>query len=92
MNVKRIPSTGDLLLLRSVGGGPGLRTPFVSVISKDDGRTWINERIIASDPLENYGYPCLLFIDDLVIVGYGSKAGSRVARFPVNWFYLSSQG
>jgi sialidase-1 len=90
LNVKRIPKTGDLLLLRSVGGGAGLRTPFVSVISKDDGKTWINERIIASDPQENYGYPCLLFIDDLAIVGYGSKAGSRVARFPVKWFYEKS--
>ena len=87
LNVKRIPSTGDLLLLRSVGGENGLRTPFVSVISKDDGQTWINERIIAGDPQERYGYPSLLFIDDLAIVGYGSNAGSRVARFPVKWFY-----
>jgi len=87
LNVKRIPSTGDLLLLRSTGGTRGLRTPFVSVLSKDDGKTWTNERVIASDPKENYGYPCLLFIDGIAIVGYGSKAGSRVARIPVKWFY-----
>ena len=87
LNVKRIPSTGDLLLLRSVGGENGVRTPFVSVISRDDGQTWTNERIIAGDPQERYGYPCLLFLDDQVIVGYGSMAGSRVARFPTRWFY-----
>ena len=87
LNVKRIPSTDDLLLLRSLHGEDGVRSPFVSVISKDDGKTWINERIIAGDPQERYGYPCLLFIDDLAIVGYGSFAGSRVARIPVKWFY-----
>lgn len=90
LNIKRIPSTGDLLLLRSTGGAAGFRTPFVSIISKDDGKTWGNERIIASDPKENYGYPCLLFMDGTAIVGYGSKSGSRVARFPVSWFYEDS--
>ena len=87
LNVKRIPSTGDLLLLRSLRGEDGVRSPFVSVISKDDGKTWINERIIASDPKERYGYPCLLFIGETAIIGYGSFAGSRVARIPVKWFY-----
>jgi sialidase-1 len=90
LNVKRIPSTGDLLLLRSLSGEDGVRSPFVSAISKDDGKTWTNERIIASDPKERYGYPCLLFINNLAIVGYGSNAGSRVARFPVEWFYKKS--
>ena len=85
--VKRIPSTGDLLLLRSQSGEAGVRSPFVSVISKDDGKTWTNERIIAGDPKERYGYPCLLFIADTAIIGYGSFAGSRVARIPVKWFY-----
>jgi WD40 repeat protein len=85
--VKRIPSTGDLLLLRCRSGEEGVRSPFVSVISKDDGKTWTNERIIAGDPKEHYGYPCLLFIDETAIVGYGSFAGSRVARIPVGWFY-----
>ena len=87
LNVKRIPSTGDLLLLRSVAGENGVRSPFVAVISRDDGETWTNERVIAGDPEERYGYPCLLFLDDQVIVGYGSMAGSRVARFPTRWFY-----
>jgi len=70
-----------LILLRSVRGEDGLRTPFVSVISRDAGKTWTNERIIASDPQESYGYPSLLFIDDTVIVGHGSKAGSRGVVF-----------
>ena len=87
LNVKRIPGTGDLLLLRTTGGEPPRRTPFVSAISRDDGKTWTAERVIAGDPEERYGYPCLMFVDQTAIIGYNSKAGPHVARIAVDWFY-----
>ena len=87
LNVKRIPPKGGLLLLRTTGGKAGYRTPFVSVISRDDGKTWINERVIAGDPDNDYGYPFLTFLDDLALVGYHKRDGLYVARISVDWFY-----
>lgn len=58
ITIDRIPSTGDLLLLRCTGSGEEgrTRTPFVSAISKDEGKTWILERVIAGEPKGDYGY------------------------------------
>lgn len=88
--VKRIPSTGDLLLLRCTGGPtepPRRRTPFASVVSKDDGLTWTNERVIAGDPENDYGYPGLLFVDDMALVCFHARDGLHVARIQIPWFY-----
>ncbi len=90
LNVKRIPSTGDLLLVRSSDGPkepPRVRTPFVSVISKDDGATWTNDRTIAGDPEDDYGYPSLMFLDDLALISYHQRDGLHVARIGIDWFY-----
>lgn len=87
MNIQRIPRTGDLLLLRCSAGQNRLRTPFVSAISKDEGRTWIHTRVIGGDAEDDYGYPSLLFLDDVAIVSYHRRDGLHVARIPVEWFY-----
>ena len=87
LNVKRIPSTGDLVLLRSTGTEGRLRTPFVSAISTDEGLTWSHERMIGSDPDDDYGYPSLTFIDDIALVSYHKRDGIYVARIGVDWFY-----
>jgi sialidase-1 len=90
LNVKRVPSTGDLLLLRCKGGPadpPHRRTPFVSVISKDDGETWTLERAIMGDPEDDYGYPGLLFVGDLALICYHQRDGLHVARIGIDWFY-----
>lgn len=90
LNVKRIPSTGDLLLVRSSSGPkepPHRRTPFVSVISTDDGATWTHERVIAGDPEDDYGYPGLTFVGDMALVVYHQRDGLHVARIGVDWFY-----
>lgn len=85
--VKRIPSTGDLLLVRTSGGEGSLRTPLVSILSRDEGKTWEKERVLAGDPTEVYGYPCLTFVEGVALIGYSSKAGTRVARVAPKWFY-----
>ena len=90
LNIKRIPKTGDLLLLRCSSGPdqpPYRRTPFVSVISKDDGETWENERVMMGDPEDDYGYPSLLFVDDTAIISYHQRDGLHVLRIGVDWFY-----
>jgi len=90
LNVKRIPSTGDLLLVRSSGGSseaPRRRTPFVSILSKDDGETWENQRVIAGDPENDYGYPSLLFAGDIALISYHQRDGLHLARIGVDWFY-----
>jgi sialidase-1 len=90
LNIKRIPRTGDLLLLRCSDGPaepPRRRTPFVSVISKDDGETWENERVMMGDPEDDYGYPSLLFVDDTAIISYHQRDGLHVLRIGVDWFY-----
>jgi hypothetical protein len=88
LHVSRIPSTGNLLLVRSTGNGgkvPGerprvfnrgdgnkhyIRTPFTSIISRDEGETWENEQIIAGDPYGDFGYPSVLHLDNLALVSY----------------------
>jgi len=90
LNVKRIPSTGDLLLVRCAGGPAGpqrWRTPFVSVISRNEGKTWAHERVMMGDPEDDYGYPSLTFVDDLAIISYHQRDGLHVLRIGIDWFY-----
>ena len=86
--VERIPSTGDLVLLRCTGGERGKyrRTPFVSAISKDEGETWTHEKVIAGDPDDDYGYPSLTFLDDMALISYHQRNGIHVARLSISWF------
>jgi len=87
---KRIPATGDLLLLRC-SGGPAepfrWRTPFVSIISRDEGETWANERVLMGAPDNDYGYPSLTFVDDLALISYHQRDGLHVLRVSTEWFY-----
>ena len=89
LNLDRIPSTGDLVLLRCTGGERGKyrRTPFVSALSKDEGRSWVQERVIAGDPNGDYGYPSLTFMDEAALISYHKRDGLYVAHVPVEWFY-----
>lgn len=93
--VRRIPGTGDLLFLwiseRSVDKtNPKIhrRCALSSVISKDEGKTFVNQRNIVADPEDDFGYQCVEFLgDDLALVAYHARDGLHVARIPVKWFY-----
>jgi len=89
VTVKRIPSTGDLLLIRTTAGQGGRRTPLVSVISKDEGETWESPRELASDPEDDYGYQSVTFLqsEDVCVVSYHARDGLHVARVRTEWFY-----
>lgn len=64
-----------------------VRTPFTATVSRDEGASWENERIIAGDPCGDYGYPSVLHGDGFTIVSYHSLDGLHVARIPTGWFY-----
>ncbi len=46
-----------------------------------------NERIIQGNPEDDYGYPSLLFVDNLALISYHQRDGLHVARIGTDWFY-----
>lgn len=90
VTITRIPSTGDLLLIRTTGGKEGKRNPMVSAISRDEGTTWTNERPIAADPDGDYGYQSVTFVDNVAVISYHALDGLHVARIPPDWFYAKN--
>jgi sialidase-1 len=89
VTLKRIPSTGDLLLIRTTAGDGGRRTPLVSVVSRDEGETWESPRELASDPEDDYGYQSVTFLpdEDVCVMSYHARDGLHVARIATGWFY-----
>ena len=100
-SIERIPSTGDLLLVwndhRSVGPElKGKRTPFSAAVSKDDGKTWVNAKVLEDAPKGWYCYTAIEFVGDHVLLGHCAGTQDRgrsgldttqITRFPVEWLY-----
>lgn len=96
--IRRIPATGDLLLIwnntydPSAGHG-GPRTPLTAAVSRDEGRTWEDVRNLEADPARTYAYTSALFHRGRAILTYwesGPAPGQLSSRFrslPVAWFY-----
>ncbi|NQU54753.1 MAG: exo-alpha-sialidase [Bacteroidetes bacterium] len=98
-SIKRIPTTGDLLLVWNnnfkEGRDGGKRTPYNMAISKDEGKTWIKTKTIESDPDGWYCYTAINFVDDYVLLGH--CAGNRklfnglettqITRLHMDWIY-----
>jgi len=81
--IKRIPSTGDLLLiwndhtnvdasLRATPTYGGKRTPVSVAISKDDGKTWIHVHRLLADPKGWYSYFAVYFYRGEVLFGFSN--------------------
>lgn len=96
--IRRIPSTGDLILVwnhnyESGAGHSGKRTPLNVAISTDDGLTWKNRRVLESNPDLSYSYTSLSFVRDRAILSYwvgdNSKRqwSTKFRSLPVSWFY-----
>lgn len=97
--IERIPSTGDLLAAwndhRDVAVGlKGLRTPYCVAISRDEGRSWNEVRVMEDDPNGWYCYTAMDFVGGRVILGHcagdrrkGGLNTTQVTSFPVNWLY-----
>jgi sialidase-1 len=89
-SVARIPETGDLIVVWNDNGVDQKRTPFNIAISKDEGKTWINNKILENDPKGSYCYTAIHFNDkNEILLGYfdWSTTGSTVKKIPVSWLY-----
>jgi sialidase-1 len=99
-SIKRIPSTGDLLLAWNntpdfSGPTHGKRTPFNVAISRDDGAMWTNIKTLEEDPDGWYCYTAIHFSGEHVVLSHCAdnlKQGkalstTQITRFPVKWMY-----
>ena len=97
-NCKRVPSTGDLLLIWNHSSDGRSRSPLTAAISKDDGETWSNVRDLEDDANHPCAYPSITFVGDEVLLTYYRKEGGgpgpssggaelKLKILPVSWFY-----
>ena len=94
-SIKRIPSTGDLLLVWN--NSPDQRFPLTAAISKDEGETWQHIRNLDEDPEHTYAYTSIEFLKDRALFTYyagpqhGVKGDPRwslkLRSVPLTWFY-----
>ena len=98
-SIRRIPSTGDLLLLWNNNSGENgkhtsHRTHFNSAISSDEGETWRHVRTVAESPRGLYCYYAIEFVDETVLIGHiaewnADKTGlsAAITRLSLDWLY-----
>ncbi|MEW6303555.1 MAG: sialidase family protein [Verrucomicrobiota bacterium] len=90
----RMPD-GNLLLVYNptvkLGGDhAGPRTPLVAAVSKDEGATWSEPKIIESDLTATYAYTSVTFHDGRVLLTYyvakGGLLSQKFKSVPLGWF------
>jgi len=95
---RRIPSTGDLLLIWNdhyLAGEDheGFRIPLTAAISDDEGKTWKHKRNLETGPGKTAAYASLTFEKGRALMSYtvrSNKTQLRSHRFrslPISWFY-----
>ena len=100
--LRRIPSTGDLLLVwnnnyEPGAGHSGRRTPLTAAVSSDEGRTWSNVRDLESGADQTYSYPSLIFVGPRAVLSYyvsdpkTGRISSRFRSLPVVWLYQGAK-
>ena len=73
--LRRIPSTGDLMLIwndtftQGEGHG-GKRTPLTVAISKDEGKTWEHHQTLEPSPDSSYAYTSIAFHGGRALITY----------------------
>lgn len=100
-SIKRLPSTGDLLLVWNNHDGIAphlakLRVPLSTAISQDEGKTWRHIKVLEGNPDGWFCYVAIHPLEDVVLLGYcagllptikAHLGHSRITRIPVAWFY-----
>jgi len=98
-SIKRIPKTGDLLLVWNNNGasGPGYfkskRSPLTIAVSKNEGKSWQKIKNIEDDPDGMFCYTAIHFTKTHVLLGYGVGLGlqnSYIRRLSLDWIYRKS--
>jgi sialidase-1 len=96
--VRSIPATGDLLIVWNRCSTME-RTSLTSAISRDDGETWENMKLIEQHRGYAYSHPSMVIDGDRVLLLYMHYAqyetlkrfdgchDVRFASFPLDWFY-----
>lgn len=69
-SIKRIPSTGDLLMVWNNNGVNQKRTPLNIAISKDEGKTWELIKTIENDPDGWFCYTAIHFSGEDFLLAY----------------------
>ena len=101
--VKRIPATGDLLLVWNHVAGPWpgwdalQRSPLNAAVSRDEGETWQDVKVLEQDPARWFCYTAIHFTPSHAVLGYTAGTGSgpermdtlRIARVPLEWIYTT---
>jgi sialidase-1 len=96
-SIKRIPSTGDLLLVWNNNRGEDhitSRTHYNTAISSDEGKTWKHVQTVADKTSGLYCYYAIEFVDDEVLLGHIAEWDSdrtgisaQITRVGLNWLY-----
>jgi len=96
--LKRIPATGDLLLLWNRNYEPGHhhqgeRTPLSAAISRDEAKTWEKVKDVERVPETSAAYAAVTFVGEEALVtyyyqakGFGGASGVRLKILPIKWF------
>jgi sialidase-1 len=96
--IRRVPATGDLLLVwnntfQAGAGHGGRRTPLTAAVSSDEGKTWRHVRDVEGRADRTYAYTSVLFVKDRVLLTYyitdpkDQRWSSRFRSLPVSWLY-----
>ncbi|MGC9318860.1 MAG: sialidase family protein [Armatimonadota bacterium] len=98
--IARIPATDDLLLVWNDTFAPGtdhggIRTPLVTAVSADEGRTWRHRRVLEDAPDCGFAYTSVTFDEDRALLTYWVHERYAEPRLihlklrslPIEWFY-----
>ena len=91
MQLRRIPSTGDLLCIWN--NSTSHRYPLTAAISRDEGATWEHTRDleVATPGVSQYAYASVTFHQERALLTYwvldGSGINLKFRSLPVSWFY-----
>ncbi|MXX53719.1 MAG: exo-alpha-sialidase [Dehalococcoidia bacterium] len=82
-SIRRIPSTGDLLMAWNNTSG-GLRSPLTLAVSSNEGRTWGHMLDIETEQGHTYSYPSILFQNDEAVLTYYDHDATAQAKDAVS--------
>lgn len=87
--IKRIPSTGDLIMVWNNNGENEKRTPLSIAISRNNGKSWEKTKNIEDDPNGSFSYPAIHFTNNDVLVSYCAKglSATYISRLSLDWIY-----